>query len=105
MSKKIEVVVDDPEHQGMLLTYRGEPLIVISPVNHAGWRKLSCVLPHDTTKETYLKDVKEFVTNELGLHRNNKMEYWRWDEEIIQEETYSFPLYSINLRSNIGEEE
>ena len=105
MQAKIETVVDDPI-SGLMLTYNDEPLIVISPVNHAGWRRLSCVLPNDVSASTFLKEVQDYVSNELKLYRNNKMEYWRWEEELIEEDDgQPFEMYSINLRSNVGEEE
>ena len=104
MQKKIEKVVNDPL-SGMMLTYDGEPLIIISPVNHAGWRKLSCMLPKEISVNKFLNEVQSYVTEELNLYRNNRMEHWRWSNETIEEEHNSFTLYSINLRSNLGEEE
>jgi hypothetical protein len=104
MQKKIEKVVDDPK-VGIMLTYKGEPLIIISPVNHAGWRKLSCITPDNSNTIEYLDEIQRYVTEELNLYRNNKMENWRWNEEEIQEEDGIVSLWSINLRGILGEEE
>lgn len=103
MQEKIKVVVDDPL-SGTMLTYLGEPLIIISPVNHAGWRKLSCIIPNDVEEHVFTKEIQEFVTTNLKLYRNNKMRHWRWEEESIDEDGSSVTLWSVNLRSNNDDE-
>ena len=111
MQEAFKIVVNN-EEDGLWLVHEGEPRICVSPVNKAGWRKVSvCLVGPDETAmigKGLLKDVEEYLTKEHHMKQNNDIK-WRWKRTTIGHPSEGIAMHEANVRQHqlvpVGDEE
>ena len=111
MQEAFKIVVNN-EEDGLWLVHEGEPRVCVSPVDKAGWRKVSVCLvgPEETTMigKGLLKEVEQYLTNEHLMRQNNDIA-WRWKRTTIGHPSENIVMHEANVRQHKivpgGEEE
>ena len=100
MQEAFKIVMNNEEN-GLWLVYEDEPRICVSPVNKAGWRKVSVCLvnadEHELISNGLLKDVEEYLTKEHQMKQNNDIK-WRWKRTTIGHPSEGIVLHEANVR-------
>ena len=111
MQEAFKIVVNN-EEDGLWLVHEGEPRVGVSPVDKAGWRKVSVCLvgPEEAAMigKGLLKEVERYLTNEHLMKQNNDIA-WRWKRTTIGHPSENIAMHEANVRQHklvpVGEEE
>jgi hypothetical protein len=100
MQENFEIAMNNEE--GLWIIHQGEPKIVVSPVNNAGWRKVSVCIVGDNEAEVIggglLKEVEKYLVENHAMKQNNDLRNWRWKRNTIGHPSDNIVLHEANVR-------
>lgn len=95
-----ETVVDG----SLFILMNGQPNIVVSPANKAGWREVLIGIHTTFDFKQILSDVETFMVEDLAFRKNNDHRGWRWVN--VHNDKDGIGFFTTNIREqNITEEE
>ena len=100
MSSTIKLIETDME--GMFLTIDNQPSVVISETNSAGWREVMVGIHVTTDESEVLKDLEQYLVDELSFKQNNDMRGWRWDK-VLHDSEQGMRFFVTNVRNSMEE--
>lgn len=97
MEEDLEIIVDS-DVTGVFITYKNEPIVLISTVNVQGWRQV--LVDGSGFERPYkeLRTIEKFIVENMNLKQNNGARNWTWKEEKIP--FTDKMLFSVNLRNH-----